>query len=163
MKLFALVLMLALAGCASPVVWVKPGATEAQFNMDRARCQLMAQGMNPDTGVEMIRTGKVRTDIAANTAVAILHDIAQGAKKGHTFSLCMQASGYIPTAPRGPPVAPAPGPSLATAPVAPVPLAPTLAALAPLRRVAVAPSPAPFIPCSEGDSCGGDQSITVNP
>lgn len=54
-------------------------------------------------------------------------------------------------------------PPTPTVPAAPMPLARASAAQAPLRTVAVTPSPQPFIPCNEGGPCGGGQGITVNP
>lgn len=87
-----------LSGCA-PTVWLKPGATEADFNTDRARCRLIAEGENPNPGVPYISTGKVGTDIAANLGAAVLGGIAQGAAVDHTFDLCMQANGYVAQAP----------------------------------------------------------------
>jgi hypothetical protein len=88
----------ALSGCA-PTVWVKPGATSAEFSMDDARCQLLAEGANPDFGAPTIYTGSVRGDVAANIGVGLLHGLAQGVAVSHTRDLCMQASGYVATAP----------------------------------------------------------------
>jgi hypothetical protein len=62
--------------------------------MDRAQCQLLAEGANPDTGVQTIETGKLGRDSALNAAAGFLHGLAQGAAVNHTFSLCMQAKGY---------------------------------------------------------------------
>ena len=156
---------LTLAGCASPVVWVKPGANELDFSADRARCQLMAEGMNPDPGIATISTGKVGTDIAANIGAGVLHGIAQGMKEAHTFSLCMQASGYVPTNPEAPAprAAPAPGP-LALVPSAPAAPLPAVAAPAPAAVAEPVPAVAPrFVPCNEGGSCsGGGRSLSVS-
>lgn len=112
-----------LSGCA-PTVWLKPGATEADFNVDRVRCQLLAEGENPNAGVPYISTGKVGTDVAANLGVALVSGIAQGAAIDHTFDLCMQANGYVAQAP-------------GTAAAAPPP---------PTYGVASNPSPAPSPP-----------------
>ena len=38
---------LSLAGCA-PIVWDKPGATQSEFNVDLAQCQLFAREMHRD-------------------------------------------------------------------------------------------------------------------
>ncbi len=86
---------LALVGCA-PAAWDRPDTTPEQFSMDRAQCQLMAEGANPDPGTTVIETGKLGTDIAANAGAGIAEGIVQGAKIGHTFNLCMQARGYMP-------------------------------------------------------------------
>ena len=128
-----------LSGCA-PTVWVKPGATEADFNVDRARCQLMAEGENPNAGVPYISTGKVGTDVAANLGAALVSGIAQGAAIDHTFDLCMQHNGYLAQAP-GTSVSPPPTTSYATAanPSPGPPPPPVIAASQPVGRVVLFP------------------------
>src|SRR5579863_6872182 len=88
-------LPLGLAACAPMMVWEKPGATPADFTQQSAQCQLTAEGMNPDQGVEPIYTGKVGRDIAVNAAAGLLHGIAQGAAVHRTYTLCMEAAGYV--------------------------------------------------------------------
>lgn len=90
--------LVALSGCA-PTVWVKPGVTPAESAIDNARCQLLAEGTNPDLGVPTIYTGSVRGDVAANLGAGLLHGLAQGVAVGHTRDLCMEASGYLAIAP----------------------------------------------------------------
>lgn len=92
----AVALLVLLCGCAGPAAWDKPGATPEEFMADRAQCELLAEGANPDLGVDTIETGKLGRDIAANAATGFVHGLAQGAAVSHTFSLCMQAKGYIP-------------------------------------------------------------------
>jgi hypothetical protein len=90
-----LLALASLTACA-PTVWNRPGTSQAEFNMDRAQCQVMAEGANPDRDIDPINTGHFKRDLAANAAVGILSGIAQGAAVGHSFSLCMQAKGYMP-------------------------------------------------------------------
>jgi hypothetical protein len=147
-------------GCA-PTVWDRPGTTPAEFSMDRAQCQLLAEGANPDPGVEPIYTGKVGTDIAANIGVGILHGIVQGAAVGHTFSLCMQAKGYVEVAPSAASGPPATAP-VAAVPSPPVPLTSTsVTSLMPTPAVAP-PPPIPMTPCGEDRPCGVT-SVSVSP
>lgn len=130
-----------LTSCA-PTVWLKPGATEADYNVDRARCQLMAEGENPNSGLPYISTGKVGTDVAANLGAAVLSGIAQGAAIDHTFDLCMQANGYIEQASD---TTAAPTPVTATTyaaaptPLPPPPSPPVIAAPQPVGRVVLFP------------------------
>jgi hypothetical protein len=88
----------ALTACA-PTVWVKPGVTPAEFSVDDARCQLLAEGANPDLGAPTIYTGSVRGDVAANIGVGLVHGLAQELAVSHTRDLCLEASGYVATAP----------------------------------------------------------------
>jgi hypothetical protein len=88
----ALALCVLAGGCA-PTVWYRPETSQAQFRIDNARCQLVAEGANPDAGVGTVRTGSFRRDLAANAAAGFLHGVAQGLAVRHTQELCMQANG----------------------------------------------------------------------
>jgi len=93
--IFALLAIASLSACA-PTVWTRPGTTQAELNMDRAQCQLVAEGANPGRDVDTIHTGHFKRDLAANAAAGIVSGIAQGIEVGHTASLCMEAKGYMP-------------------------------------------------------------------
>jgi hypothetical protein len=170
------------SGCGPATVWDRPGTTQAEFNMDRAQCQLLAEGANPDPGVQTIETGKLGRDIALNAAAGFAHGLAQGAAVRHTFSLCMEAKGYLTVAPGSAPAAIAPLPETASgeggggsdtpivggrsARLSAVPFAvdappPTPAAVA-ASAPAVAPPPAPMLmtPCGEDRPCSA-RSINV--
>ena len=43
----AVMLSCLVLGACAPTIWDKPGATQADFNQDGARCRLLARGMNP--------------------------------------------------------------------------------------------------------------------
>jgi hypothetical protein len=88
-----LIVTAALSGCA-PTVWDKPGGTQADFNEDTARCQLVAEGMSPDFGSPVYLTGHAGRDIADNEISAFVHGVDRGMAVGHTHALCMQANGY---------------------------------------------------------------------
>ena len=79
----------------------------------------MAEGANPDRDVDTINTGHFKRDLAANAAVGLVAGLAQGAAISHTFSLCMQARGYMPGETTA--VASAAPPAVPAAPPAPVP------------------------------------------
>jgi hypothetical protein len=83
----ALALCILAGGCA-PTVWYRPGASQAEFGVDNARCRLLAEGANPDSGVETIRTGSFKRNLAANAAAGFLHGVAQGLAVRHTHELC---------------------------------------------------------------------------
>ncbi len=48
-RFFGIILSLFLTACAQ-TQWVKPGATEASFNRDKAECEYEATKAVPDTG-----------------------------------------------------------------------------------------------------------------
>lgn len=125
----------ALAGCA-PTVWVRPDTTPEQFSMDRAHCQLMAEGTNPDLGAPTVNTGSFKRDLAANVGLGLVHGLAQGMAVNHTFELCMQANGYSSGGPADVQVA-GPPPQVAHSPP-PTPAANATA----IGAIAAAPLPA---------------------
>lgn len=71
---------IALSGC-SHVVWEKPGATQADFEADRARCQYEAKLGTPNAPVYSM-------------GQAIGTGIAEGLRENQLGSLCMHARGY---------------------------------------------------------------------
>jgi hypothetical protein len=153
--IFAALAVAGLSACA-PTVWSRPGTSQAEFNMDRARCQLMAEGANPGRDIDPVHTGHLKRDLAANAALGVLSGIAQGAAVSHTFSLCMQAKGYMPgemaSAAPTPATIPAAAaqsmPPVQSASIAPVPLGSP-----PVRPVAaVTAAPMPAAPaCTNGE------------
>lgn len=80
MKKFYLCFAFALAGC-SHVVWEKPGATQADFELDRARCEYEATLGTPSTPVYSV-------------GGAIGAGIAEGMRQNQLGTLCMRARGY---------------------------------------------------------------------
>jgi hypothetical protein len=85
----ALIVSLALSGC-TPIVWNRPQTTAAEFDADRARCQLIAKGVTPDIGPV---TPVYSYATAAGTGIA--DGIVLGIERAENFSLCMQANGYV--------------------------------------------------------------------
>lgn len=158
----------ALSGCAPAVVWDRPGLTPAEYAMDSAQCQMIAESENPDPGVDTISTGKIGRDIAANLVVGLIHGAAQNAAVGHTFDLCMAGRGYSAHAPSELPL-----PAMAAAQIPDVPRPPSSAIAAapitvapPVSLMAAAPAPMPvtlpYVPlrrCSEERSCYREQIV----
>lgn len=145
---------LLLSGCAQ-TAWYRPGTSPAQSAMDSAQCQLIAEGANPDRGVDTVHTGRFVRDISANVALGLMHGIAQGVAFGRTHGLCMQAKGYLAGPPSSEPLQNvASGPVAPAAPSSPAQLAsgivsaPRAAMLSPLPQQAsiVTPMPAPAVP-----------------
>jgi hypothetical protein len=163
---------LLLSACAAPVVWVRPDASPAEYSMDTAQCQLIAEGQNPDAGAPTVNTGKLGRDIAIDIGLGIAHGLEQGAAVGHTFSLCMQGKGYIAMAPgeAAPPPAPMAGPAPSYAPTAlvamPLPAPAPIAAVAPIATAAPAPVEAAAFswgPCGDDRPCNpSSTSVSVH-
>jgi hypothetical protein len=88
----------ALVGCV-PTIWDKPGATQAEFNVDNARCRLLARGMSPG---DFYAQGTPQFVAGASVGNAISTAAAQTAN----YKDCMMVLGYTPrgqgTAPEGP-------------------------------------------------------------
>lgn len=149
-----LVSIVALSACV-PTVWDRPGATQAEFNMDSAQCQLYAEGAVPDFDTGTISTGHFKRDLAANAVVGIIGGIAQGIAVSQKRDLCMQAKGYVAHAPGGQTaVAAASVPAVPTSPAVPVPVsAPQMSAgpVIPATPAAVWPAPAAVCPAGSVD------------
>ncbi len=162
----AAAVVLLLSACAAPVAWVRPGTSPAEYSMDTAQCQLIAEGMNPDAGAPTVNTGKLGRDVAIDIGLGIAHGIEQGAAVGHTYSLCMQGKGYIAMVPgeAAPPPAAMAGPAPSYAPTAlvatPLPAATLFAAAAPI------PTAAPALPMESAafswGPCGEDRPCNVS-
>jgi hypothetical protein len=89
-RLVALVACVALFGCA-PTIWDKPGATQADFNTDSARCRILARGMNSG---DFYAEGSPKFVAAATVGNAI----GTALNRQETFHDCMMAVGYTPRA-----------------------------------------------------------------
>jgi hypothetical protein len=84
--------ILLLTGCA-PVIWDKPGITQAQFAQEDARCRLVARGMNPGG---FYAQGSASFVAGAAVGNAIGTAVATNA----TYRDCMVASGYTAESPQ---------------------------------------------------------------
>ena len=88
---YAVVLGSLILGACAPTIWDKPGATQADFNQDSARCRLLARGMNPG---DFYAQGS--TSFVAGAALG--NAIGTAANQGATYRDCMLAIGYTPQA-----------------------------------------------------------------
>jgi hypothetical protein len=87
MRFLAIIgLALALGACA-PIVWDKPGGTQAQFNVDNARCRMVARGLNPGG---FIAAGS--TEFIAGAALG--NAIGTAANQRATYRDCMETQSY---------------------------------------------------------------------
>ncbi|HEV2098976.1 MAG TPA: hypothetical protein VGR45_08620 [Stellaceae bacterium] len=68
--------------CA-PMVWDKPGATQAEFNQDSDKCRLVARGMNPG---DFYAQG--------SPTAALGNAIGTAVGQRQTYQDCMMAGGY---------------------------------------------------------------------
>jgi hypothetical protein len=84
--------VLALGACA-PIVWDKPGATQAQFNQENAKCRLVARGMNSG---DFYAEGKP----AFVAGAAIGNAVGTAIGTAATYRDCMMAIGYTPQNPQ---------------------------------------------------------------
>jgi hypothetical protein len=94
------VTLVALSGCA-PTIWDRPGTTQAEFNMDNARCRLVAEGANPAPDTDPIYTGNFKRDLAVNAGAGLAEGLVQRLAIRHTYDLCMEANGYVERASSG--------------------------------------------------------------
>jgi hypothetical protein len=75
-----------LGGCA-PIVWDKPSGTQAEFNVDNARCRMVARGLNPGG---FVAAGS--TEFVAGAALG--NAIGTAANQRATYRDCMEMQGY---------------------------------------------------------------------
>src|SRR6266849_1209633 len=78
-----------IVGACAPTVWEKPGASQADFMRDSARCRLLARGMNSG---DFYAEGSPKFVAAATLGNAIGTAINQQG----TYRDCMMAVGYAP-------------------------------------------------------------------
>ncbi len=77
-----------LASC-TPVTWDRPMTTQAEFNMDKALCQLTAKGVTPDVG-----PSRPYYTLSGAAGAGIADGIMLGIERRENFLLCMQSRGY---------------------------------------------------------------------
>ena len=88
---YAVVLGSLILGACAPTIWDKPGATQADFNQDSARCRLLARGMNPG---DFYAQGSASFVASA----ALGNAIGTAANQVAIYRDCMMAMGYTPQA-----------------------------------------------------------------
>lgn len=73
MRVLFLSLSLLAAACAKPVIWDKPGGSQAEFDADAARCQYE---------VELATAGKLLAAYGPGSKADLMHK-------------CLEARGYV--------------------------------------------------------------------
>ena len=129
-----------LSACAIRTWTPAPGKDPAELSRDSGRCELYAQGSEPDTSFEA--TGSARNVAIASGVMPAVGGVATAARDADAYNNCMEAAGWIP-ADRDQQVATLPA---APQPVTATPLpalqgAPPAAGPAPLPVYATAPPP----------------------
>jgi hypothetical protein len=81
----ALARCMLIVGCA-PIVWDKLGGTQAQFNVENARCRMVARGLNPGTFYAAGSTEFVAGAVLGNA-------IGTAANQRQTYRDCMEMKG----------------------------------------------------------------------
>jgi hypothetical protein len=85
----AVMLSCLVLGACAPTIWDKPGATQADFNQDGARCRLLARGMNPGDFYAQGSPSFVAGAALGNALGTAANQVA-------TYRDCMMALGYTP-------------------------------------------------------------------
>ena len=85
-----LALALLLSSCA-PIIYERPGTTLAEFERDKAGCQLTARAV---TG--HIYSGIYVHNYSSAAASGIAEGVAEAIDNAENFRLCMLANGYTP-------------------------------------------------------------------
>jgi hypothetical protein len=85
----AVMLSCLVLGACAPTIWDKPGATQADFNQDSARCRLLARGMNPGDFYAQGSPSFVAGATLGNALGTAANQVA-------TYRDCMMALGYTP-------------------------------------------------------------------
>ena len=98
-----------LAGCATKLVWTKPGTSSLDLDADSARCQYEANLATPENYYGFARANSIAAGINDRLRIANLQ------------TLCMQAAGWrqVPATPPSPPPPPPAEPATAVANVSP--------------------------------------------
>jgi len=73
-----------LVGSCAPTVWSKPGATESDFEQQKAQCEYQANLATPDNG------------LPTSTSDAVAQGISNGMRIGNLEQMCMRANGWTP-------------------------------------------------------------------
>jgi hypothetical protein len=80
--------VLSAAACA-PVVWDKPGATQAEFSADKYTCEAQARALSPGGSYAQGRIGFI-------VAATLVSALATEADRSSLYGDCMTAHGYTP-------------------------------------------------------------------
>jgi hypothetical protein len=80
--------VLSAAACA-PIVWDKPGATQAEFSADNYTCEAQARALSPGGSYAQGRIGFV-------VAATLVSALATEADRNSLYGDCMTAHGYTP-------------------------------------------------------------------
>ncbi len=83
-----LTVVLSAAACA-PIVWDKPGATQAEFSADNYTCEAQARALSPGGSYAQGRIGFV-------VAATLVSALATAADQNALYRDCMSAHGYMP-------------------------------------------------------------------
>jgi len=86
---FLFVAAILMAGCASPHVWVKSGASQDDFSRDLARCRYESAAATAGYG-----TGRVSPTMGGALAQGFGEGMTIGLRQSELMTLCMQANGY---------------------------------------------------------------------
>ncbi len=81
--------VLMLAGCASPYMWAKQGATPADYDRDLARCRYEAAAATAGYS-----TGRAAPTMSGAIAQGFGEGMAIGMRRSELIDLCLQANGY---------------------------------------------------------------------
>jgi len=82
------IIVLSAAACA-PIVWDKPGATQAEFSTDNYTCEAQARALSPGGSYAQGRIGFV-------VAATLVSAFATAADRNALYGDCMTAHGYAP-------------------------------------------------------------------
>lgn len=81
--------LLLFAGCASPYIWAKHGATPADYDRDLARCRYEAA-----SATASYSSGRVAPTMGGAIAQGLGEGMAIGMRRTELIELCLQANGY---------------------------------------------------------------------
>jgi len=82
--LLSVIATIGLSGC-SQIGWTKPGATQADFDFQKAQCEYQANLATPDN------------TLIAKSGDAIAQGIANGMRIGNLEQMCLRANGWSAT------------------------------------------------------------------
>ena len=85
-RCFVLAIALSIAACA-PLVWEKPGTTQAEVNADKYACEAQARALNPGGSYAQGSVGFV-------VAATLVSAVTTAADRSALFEDCMTARGY---------------------------------------------------------------------
>jgi len=88
-KVLSVIFLFLLGGCGSPPVWVKPGATQADFEQDVARCRYEAAAATASYS-----TGPTARGLSGAMAQGFGEGLTSGMRQIELVKLCLEAKGY---------------------------------------------------------------------